>query len=739
MEEKRMRFSPDFSKWQRRALGCAATMAAILVGGGPCQAQEAGTAPNAAIAHELNKYPGLLEEFGKLFQRLMMEVKYPDGRKESKLLPVLPESTMTYVAVSNYGEPARQIVKIFREELRESEPLRKWWGSSDVATEGPKVEAFLEKFSEFEEYLGNETVLAGTMEGKDPKFLLVAETRKAGLKSFLEQWMTQLADKGKPVARVMDTQGLASVKESRPSDTPIFLVRPDYIVMGDEAAEIRKFAERLDKKSGELSSAPFGQRVAKAYEGGTTVLAAADLQKIISKTATGNASNDQSLKQTGFGDAKYAVWQHTGAGSAEMSKGELSFTGPRHGAASWLGKPRSLNSLDFVSPNTIVAITIGLKDPAKIYDEAKEMAESTKSNTFAMVPMLEQGLKFSLRDDVLGQLGGEITAELDSLAPDQLKWRAILKVNDTTHLQKTLSGLLEATHTEATKDEAGGVTTYSFRGPGGPDGMPISYAIVDGYLIVGSGREAVAESAELHRAGGSLAKSKKFLASLPPGRTREASGMFYEDPVAMASMQIGRIMPDLAESLTHGSQGSVAQTMWVYGDEAAIREESVSAGLDIGGALVVAAIAIPNLLRSKLAANEASAVGSLRTVVTAQITYGSTYPVRGFAPNLATLGPGPEGSKGETAQHANLIDASLAGESCTANEWCVKSGYRFRMTANCKQRNCTDFTAVATPETTNSGTRSFCATSDGVIRYKVGEPLVEMVSGAACKAWQALQ
>lgn len=734
-----MRFAPSFLKCQRWVVGCATIAAVIAIGAGPCRAQAAPGSPNAAISKELNKYPGLVEEFGRFLQRVMTEVKYPDARTESKLMPVLPESTMTYVAVSNYGDPARQILKIFREELRESEPLRKWWGTGEIASEGPKVEAFLEKFSEFEEYLGNEMVLAGTMEGKDPKFFVVAETRKQGLKSFLEQWAKELAEKGKPVAQVFDAEGLAKVKESRPSDEPIFLVGPKYVVMGDEAAEIRKFAERLDKKNREFPAAPFGQRVAKAYEGGTTVLAAADLQKILSKTVTGDAANDATFKQSGFADVKYAVWEHTGTGDAEMSKGELSFTGPRHGYASWLGKPRLLDSLDFVSPNAIVAITIGLKDPAKIYDEAKEMADASKANTFLAVPSIEQAFKVSLRDDLLAQLSGEITAEVDTLPPAPLKWRVILKTNDAAHLQKTLSSLLQATNTQATKEESGGVTTYSFLAPGGPSGTPVSYAIVDGYLIVGSGSDAVVASAQMHRSGQSLAKSKKLLAALPPGRTREASAMFYEDPIAMASMQFGRIMPDLAESLTRGTKGSVAQSMWVYGDESAIREESVSAGLDAGGMLVVAAIAIPNLLKSRVAANEASAVGSVRTVMVAQVTYDSTYPVRGFAPNLATLGPGPDGSTGETAQHANLVDASLAGASCTANEWCVKSGYRFRMTASCKLRKCSDYVVVATPDTAKSGVRSFCTTSDGVIRYKVAEPMVEMMTGAACKAWQSLQ
>src|SRR2546423_13219317 len=53
--------------------------------------------------------------------------------------------------------------------------------------------------------------------------------------------------------------------------------------------------------------------------------------------------------------------------------------------------------------------------------------------------------------------------------------------------------------------------------------------------------------------------------------------------------------------------------------------------------LIIAAIAIPNLLRSRMAANEASAVGSLRTINTAEVTYATSYPTEGFAANLGAL------------------------------------------------------------------------------------------------------
>ena len=71
--------------------------------------------------------------------------------------------------------------------------------------------------------------------------------------------------------------------------------------------------------------------------------------------------------------------------------------------------------------------------------------------------------------------------------------------------------------------------------------------------------------------------------------------------------------------------------------------------------LIIAAIAIPNLLRSRIAANEASAVGSLRTINTSEVTYASTYPAVGFAPDLNTLGPG-------TSSTISSTNAAAAGQ-----------------------------------------------------------------------------
>ena len=130
--------------------------------------------------------------------------------------------------------------------------------------------------------------------------------------------------------------------------------------------------------------------------------------------------------------------------------------------------------------------------------------------------------------------------------------------------------------------------------------------------------------------------------------------------------------------------------------------------------LIIAAIAIPNLLRSRIAANEASAVGSLRTINTAEVTYASTYPQQGFATDLGTLG-----GSGTTASSSSalLLDNVLGATGGTSGAPNTKSGYQFYVTASGTQPIPT-YTSNANPVTVDqTGKRFFYSDASGVIRY----------------------
>jgi type IV pilus assembly protein PilA len=128
--------------------------------------------------------------------------------------------------------------------------------------------------------------------------------------------------------------------------------------------------------------------------------------------------------------------------------------------------------------------------------------------------------------------------------------------------------------------------------------------------------------------------------------------------------------------------------------------------------LIIAAIAIPNLLRSRMAANEASAVGSLRTINTAEVTYSTTYPAVGFAPTLTELG-GAAPCTTAVVGAACLIDDVL---SITK----TKSGYDFLATGAAGGGTVNVlYTATANPTVIGqSGQRAFFTDQSGVIRYQ---------------------
>jgi type IV pilus assembly protein PilA len=138
--------------------------------------------------------------------------------------------------------------------------------------------------------------------------------------------------------------------------------------------------------------------------------------------------------------------------------------------------------------------------------------------------------------------------------------------------------------------------------------------------------------------------------------------------------------------------------------------------------LIIAAIAIPNLLRARMAANESSAVASIRTINTGEITYNASYPTVGFAPTLSALGGVTPCVPSQTA--ACVIDSVLAGGN--------KAGYVFTATG-AGGPPAVQYFAAAVPAVVNqTGIRSFCSFEDAVIRVQptgAGIP-----SEAACEA-----
>jgi type IV pilus assembly protein PilA len=153
--------------------------------------------------------------------------------------------------------------------------------------------------------------------------------------------------------------------------------------------------------------------------------------------------------------------------------------------------------------------------------------------------------------------------------------------------------------------------------------------------------------------------------------------------------------------------------------------------------LVIAAIAIPSLLQARISANEASAVGSLNAIKTAEFTYFNTYPTVGYAVQLADLGGAYPCTPGPLS--ACLVDdmVATAGPGSPG-----KAGYVFRAVgaASGAPINSTFVTGAAPMTVNKTGNRDFCSTSDGILRSQMSTPGNQPVNTvAACLGFPVSQ
>ena len=147
--------------------------------------------------------------------------------------------------------------------------------------------------------------------------------------------------------------------------------------------------------------------------------------------------------------------------------------------------------------------------------------------------------------------------------------------------------------------------------------------------------------------------------------------------------------------------------------------------------LIIAAIAIPNFLRARIAANEASAAGSLRAIAAAQATYFDIYPVIGYSGTLLALGGAAPCTPGPAS--ACILDSVL---SAAIPGSLGKSGYQFLVTGIPQGGLNADYVGGASPLVPGlTGTSNFCSTSEQVLRVQTPGGGVPVSTVAACDAY----
>jgi type IV pilus assembly protein PilA len=150
--------------------------------------------------------------------------------------------------------------------------------------------------------------------------------------------------------------------------------------------------------------------------------------------------------------------------------------------------------------------------------------------------------------------------------------------------------------------------------------------------------------------------------------------------------------------------------------------------------LIIAAIAIPNLMRARMAANDSSAAASVRSINTSEIAYFGAYPTIGFPLALTTLGGA--GPCSPSIATACLIDNSLA----TSGGGNGKSGYNFNAAGSASAGSTVNdqFYSTGTPLSNLTGTRSYCSIQDAVLRLQPAGNITLVPDYPTCQGLNAM-
>ncbi len=565
-------------------------------------------ADEIAWSADAERHLALIAEWGALRQK-WVAVETPGVRYESRLLAAMPDDTVVFASLPNYGESLAQAHGLFEERLQESQVLRDWWRKVDPASHGgPRLAEVIDRIRSFSDFLGEEVVFAAVDEGQQRRIvpLLVAEVGKPGLREFVDEEIRNARPDVRQSLRIGGEEPAVGAAPGEP--TLYVLLRPGLVAVASDERTLLALDARWQGGGAGLDRTPFGQRILEAYPGGVGLLFAADLERMTAAvTAAGGGSDarqQQVLQRSGLDGLRYLVLERKIVAEEGQTQAVLAFAGVRRGIASWLAAPAPMGALDFVSPYAQGAAAFVFKGPSLIFDDLLGLVASSDSAAGAELARLESKLDLNLREDLAATLGGELALALDGPLLPTPAWKLVLEVYDPARLQASLERLVARASDEAASagrpgirlesEQVGAETYHSLRGE-----LPIAlhYAFAGGYVVVAPSRALVMKAIRTFESGETLGRSAAFRALFPPGRDAHVSGVVYQDmgPTIRSLMQApgaSQLSGDQRQTFEALAGNARATLVSFYGEDDGIRVAGTGSAFNLDGA----ELALPLLL-----------------------------------------------------------------------------------------------------------------------------------------------
>jgi len=546
-----------------------------------------------AWSENRDRYLALLAEFSKL-QRNIERIKLPDLRYESPLLRIVPDGSVVYAGVPNYGEALAQANQLFRQQMSQSQVLREWWEQQGPGRNGGGTDfnRAIETIQSLSQYVGKEIVISCTGgPGHEGTMLALAQIARPGLREFLLSQIEQSKAPGD--LHLLSSKDLAALNPARDHGLYV-LITPEYVAASPSVSALRQANDRWSSTEGSrFMQSDFGKRVASEYASGAGLLVAVNLEQIETYHASTAqpTRHDEMLQRTGFANLKYLIAQRKDYEGKASNTAELSFNGPRSGIASWLAAPAPIGALDFITPNAAAVGAFVSKSPALMVDDLFAIVSRADPNGEASLAKQQAELNLDLRNDLAASLGGEAALALDGPLLPTPSWKLIVEVYDPTRLQYSIGKLVDAVNRSATENnrpglkvdqqEVDGRAFYTVRSQDPLVPVEVHYTFADGYLVAAASRGLVQESLRTRGKGDSISHSDNFRALFPSDQHANVSGLIYQNLAPVITPIRSQISATQLQSIQTLVANTEPSVICAYGDENQIELASNSKTLGI--------------------------------------------------------------------------------------------------------------------------------------------------------------
>jgi ferric-dicitrate binding protein FerR (iron transport regulator) len=448
-----------------------------------------------------------------LLRQSLPRVASSQVRYQSRLLELLPASTVFYSSIPNLSGYFAEAQNVFREKSAENAELRAW-----LAGPGASIEPMLERLRAFNEYLGDEIVVFGT-EGA-PAPVMVAEVKRPGFEEFF---------RGAELPLAMEMRGDLVLLSSSP----------------------KALAITLDSS---FRKTEFYRRIVEAYGRGAGLLWCADLMRM--PPAPGPRFLPGKLPgQPPHLGGHYLIAEQMRVADNTETRASLGFDGARQGMAAWLAKPAPIGAMDYITPDATLAAAFTVTDPAAVLDQVSEAIAGLRHDRSEAG---RDGQSTDIRRQIAASMGGEFAIALDGSPLPVPSWKLVAEVNDPARFETGLEKWVAAYNQAAaatgsvplrTSREMADGRAWYLLGWGQPN--PLSeahYTFSSGYLIAAPTRPLVERALETSVTGISLARSQPFTSLLPHDSYTDFSAVMYQNigtALAPFAAMLGAKGPDL--------------------------------------------------------------------------------------------------------------------------------------------------------------------------------------------------